>query len=91
MKGAYKNKVAECISRIASLVKKDELGKHLAIAFNEHDISWLSDEELYKTLNEYCIELEIDGKHSKEDDLNKIIKQGMNLNTIFDDDEDDEF
>lgn len=86
MNNATKNKVAECISKIASLVKKDELGKHLAIAFNEHDISWLSDKELYKILSEYLIELEIDGTHNDRE-LNRIISEGMRLDDILDEEE----
>ena len=63
------------------------IGKHLSIAIDGEDLWSLSDIELFNCLEKYEIELEMDVQH--EDDVEKIIKDGMNLErTLFEEEED---
>jgi hypothetical protein len=48
----------------------------------------VSDRELLHALEKYEIELNIDYPHEDEEELKKIIKGGMNLERMFDEDED---
>jgi hypothetical protein len=81
-----KNKIANEILRMGKLKPKDPISKHLGFAIQEHDLSWLSDKEFLNILQDYNSELEMDVLQ-KEDDVDDIIKQGMNLHNILDDEE----
>lgn len=61
------------------------LGKHLSTALDESVIENLSDKMLFIRLNDYLSELESDVHHI--DDIELIIKDGMNLNHILDNEE----
>jgi hypothetical protein len=58
---------------------RQTLGKHLATALDDHQIENLNDKEMFNILNDYLIELESDVPHCE--DLEEILKQGMNLNS----------
>jgi hypothetical protein len=60
---------------------KYNIGRHLATALDGHDLWGVSDKEVLQALKDYKTELEIDVPH-KEDDVEDIIKQGMNLNSL---------
>jgi len=55
------------------------IGKHLSIAIDGEDLWNMSDIELFNSLEKYEIELEMDVHH--EDDVEKIIKESMNLSS----------
>jgi len=69
---------------------KIELGNHIATALDGHDVWGISDKSFLDALKEYKNELDIDVPHD-DDELEKIIKGGMNLTLTADDDDDDEF
>jgi hypothetical protein len=60
---------------------KYNIGRHLSTALDGHDLWGVSDKEVLQALKDYKTELEIDVPH-KEDDVEDIIKQGMNLNSL---------
>jgi hypothetical protein len=62
------------------------LGKHLATALDGHNIWALSDKELLHCLQNYISELEFDVPHN-ENDVDDIIKQGLNLHNILEEEE----
>jgi hypothetical protein len=61
------------------------IGKHLATALDGHDLWGVSDKAVLQALRDYRTELEMDIAH-KEDDIDDIIKQGMHLNDILEED-----
>ena len=66
------------------------LGRHLSTALADYGNIWgMSDKEMLHALNKYKVELELDMPHVYDTDIDDIIKQGMNLNSIFDEEEDD--
>jgi hypothetical protein len=65
------------------------MGKHLATSLDDVEAKHLwgmDDKELYKKLKEYQIALQMDVPHD-ESEIDKILKDGMRLNSILDDDE----
>jgi hypothetical protein len=60
------------------------MGKHLSTALYEYNDVWgVSDKELLFALEKYEIELNIDYPHEDEEEIQKILKEGMNLEKMF--------
>ena len=81
------------IIRTLQLLEKSHptynIGRHLSTALYEYSDLWgVSDKELLYALEKYEIELNIDYPHEDEEELKKIIKGGMNLERMFDEEED---
>ena len=68
------------------------LGRHISTALDNDypDIWGVSDKELLTSLKKYEASLEMDLSHPDEEDLDKIIKDGMNLGRIFSNDAEEE-
>ena len=68
------------------------MGRHISTALDNDytDIWGVSDKELLTSLKKYEASLEMDVSHSDEEDLDKIIKDGMNLGGIFSNDAEEE-
>jgi hypothetical protein len=77
MNSYYKRSV-NVLNKLNTIIPRQSLGKHLATALDEHQIENLNDKEMFNILNDYLIELESDIPHCE--DLEEILKQGMNLN-----------
>jgi hypothetical protein len=78
MNSYYKRSV-NVLNKLNTIFPKQSLGKHLATALDDHQIENLNDKEMFNILNDYLIELESDIPHCE--DLEEILKQGMNLNS----------
>jgi len=78
MNSYYKRSV-NVLNKLNTIIPRQTLGKHLATALDEHQIENLNDREMFNILNDYLIELESDIPHCE--DLEEILKQGMNLNS----------
>jgi hypothetical protein len=65
------------------------IGRHISTATNESDLWGVTDKELLFSLKKYETSLEMDVIHD-EKDIENIIKDGMNLGTIFLNDNEDE-
>jgi hypothetical protein len=78
MNSYYKRSV-NVLNKLNTIIPRQSLGKHLATALDEHQIENLNDKEMFNILNDYLIELESDIPHCE--DLEEILKQGMNLNS----------
>ena len=68
------------------------MGRHISTALDNDypDIWGVSDKELLTSLKKYEASLEMDVSHPDEEDLDKIIKDGMNLGRIFSNDVEEE-
>lgn len=62
------------------------VGKHISIALDGHDLWGILDKDFLQALKDYKIQLETDVPN---DDIEDIIKQGMDLNHILDEEEED--
>lgn len=60
------------------------MGRHLATALDEYGDIWgLTDKEILFALEKYKSQLELDVPHTDENELDQIIKDGMNLDDIL--------
>lgn len=84
---------AEVISLLEELNKSFptyNVGRHLATALDGYGDIWgLTDKELAFALRKYKTEIEMDVPHTDESELDKIIKEGLDLENILKEEEDD--
>jgi hypothetical protein len=60
------------------------LGRHLATALSDYGDIWgMTDKEIAFALDKYKSELEMDVPHTDDSELDKIIKEGMDLDNIL--------
>ena len=84
MRGSYYGK---CIGILNDLHKKFpmyNMGRHLSTALDEWDIWGISDKELFLSLEKYLAELELDIPHIYNENIEKIIEDGIHLDRILD-------
>jgi hypothetical protein len=84
----YYRQIIKTLERLKKAHPTYNIGRHISTALDESNLWGVSDKEFLLALEKYEIELNIDYPHEDEDDLNKIIKGGMNLETIFEEEED---
>lgn len=85
----YFNSIIEVLTDLKALFPKHTIGKHISTAVDENDMWSISDSSLLYALKKYKAEVEHDGAHCEEQDLEKIISDGMNLDSILDDEEEE--
>lgn len=86
----YFHQIIKTLRRLKSSHPTYNLGRHLSTALYDYDDLWgVSDKELLNALEKYEVELDIDYPHTDEEELQKIIKGGMNLERMFDEEEED--
>jgi hypothetical protein len=67
------------------------MGRHLDTALNEYKDIWgMTDKEMLYALNRYKSQLTLDVPHPDDSEIDKIVKDAMNLDTILQEDEEDE-
>lgn len=88
MKRNYYKSCINVLNKLKQLHPEIPLGKHLYTSLNEHNLENLSDKDLYNNLFDYLSELESDVPHNEN--IDDIIKDGMNLERMFLNDEDEE-
>lgn len=66
------------------------LGRHLSTALSDYGDIWgLTDKELAFALDKYKTELEMDVPHTDEKEIDRIIKEGMDLENILKEEDED--
>jgi hypothetical protein len=66
------------------------MGRHLATVLDEYGDVWgMTDKELAYALNKYKSQIEMDIPHVDETELDKIIKEGMDLDNILKEEDQD--
>lgn len=66
------------------------MGRHLATALDGYGDLWgLTDKEVVFALEKYKTQLEMDIPHTDENELEKIIKEGMDLDNILREEDED--
>lgn len=83
-KPQHYNKVIKIIEALHAKYPNYNMGRHLSTALDGYDLWSLSDKEMLFALTKYSAELEFDIPH--EDNIELIIKDGMNLNTLLKED-----
>jgi hypothetical protein len=68
------------------------MGRHLATALDEYGDVWgLSDRELLFALEKYKAEIDMDIPHTDDKELDQIIKDGMNLEDILKEEDEQDY
>lgn len=66
------------------------MGRHLSTALDGYGDIWgLSDKEILFALEKYKSQLDMDIPHTDEEELAKIIKEGMDLDNILKEEEEE--
>jgi hypothetical protein len=83
----YHRKIIQILERLHKAHPTYNVGRHLSTALDGSDMWGISDKEVFTCLQKYEIELTMDVDH--EEDIEDIIKDGMNLEkTLFEEEED---
>jgi len=78
----YYNKVVSALQELHTIYPNYNMGRHLATALDGYGDTWgLTDKEFLYALTKYKGELEMDVPHT--DDIDQIIKEGMDLDNLF--------
>jgi len=85
----YYRQILKALDRLHKAHPTYNMGRHLAIALDESNLWGLDDKEMLFALQKYEIELNIDHPHIDDEEIEEIIKDGMNLERLFLDEEED--
>jgi hypothetical protein len=83
-KASYYSQVLTILQQLHAAYPQYNMGRHLATALDEYGDIWgLTDKEVLFALEKYKSQLELDVPHTDENELDQIIKDGMNLDDIL--------
>lgn len=85
----YYRKIIQVLERLHKAHPFYNMGQHISTAVDGVELWGISDKELFLSLQEYEASLEMDVNHNEEE-IEAIIKDGMNLRKIFLDDEEED-
>lgn len=82
--------ILSVLAELKEVFPSYNLGRHLDTALNEYKDIWgMTDKEMLYALSKYKSQLTMDVPHPDESEIDKIVKDGMNLHTILQEDEED--
>ena len=85
----YYRQIIKALERLQKAHPTYNIGRHIATALDGYTDVWgVTDKEFLFALQKYEIELNMDYSHVDEEEIEDIIKDGMNLERMFDEDED---
>lgn len=79
----YYRKIIQVLERLHKAHHTYNIGRHISTAIDGSELWGVSDKELLFSLQKYEASLDMDRDHIDEEELEEIIKDGMNLNVIF--------
>lgn len=81
---SYYHQILNTLEALNTNYPAYNMGRHLATALDEYGDIWgLSDKEMMFALEKYKTQLEMDIPHTDDNELDQIIKDGMNLEDIL--------
>ena len=81
--------IIKTLNRLQKAHPVYNIGKHISTALDGSELWGITDKELFLSLQEYETSLELDVDHIDEEEIETIIKDGMNLErTLFEEEED---
>jgi hypothetical protein len=82
--------ILSVLAELKEVFPSYNLGRHLDTALNEYKDIWgMTDKEMLYAVSKYKSQLTMDVPHPDESEIEKIVKDGMNLDTILQEDEED--
>jgi hypothetical protein len=86
------NQIIAILQELHSLYPTYNMGRHIATALDGYGDAWgLTDKELLYALVKYKGQLEMDIPHSDGAELDQIIKEGMDLDNLFKEEDNEEY
>lgn len=86
----YYNQIIDILKELHKYYPQYNMGRHLETALSDYGDVWgLSDKELLYAMNKYKSQLEIDIPH--DDSVDRIIKEGMDLTNILNEEDNGDF
>jgi hypothetical protein len=86
----YYNQVMVTLQELHEAYPQYNMGRHLSTALDGYGDIWgLTDKELSYALYKYKNQLEMDVPHTEGAELDKIIKDGMDLDNILKEEDED--
>ena len=80
----YYNQIIHLLQHLHTAYPEYNMGKHLATSLDEYGDLWgLTDKEIAFALEKYKTQLEMDIPHTDENEIDQIIKDGLNLENIL--------
>jgi len=80
---SYYNRIITSLVQLHKTHPKYTMGQHLSTILDGYKDTWgMSDKEMLFAVEKYVAELEYDIPHP-EDDIDDLIRQGMNLGSII--------
>jgi hypothetical protein len=77
--------ILKTLDELKTLYPSYNLGKHLSTALDGHDMWGITDNDFLNALQEYKAKFEMDIRsRMDEDDISRIIKDGLRMHTSFD-------
>lgn len=84
----YYRQIIQTLVRLQKAYPTYNIGRHISTALDEYSDVWgVSDREFLYAIQKYEIELNIDGPHIDDKEIEEIIKDGMNLDNMFEEEE----
>lgn len=84
----YYRQIIQTLIRLQKAYPTYNIGRHISTALDEYlDVWGVSDREFLYAIQKYEIELNIDGPHIDDKEIEEIIKDGMNLDSMFEEEE----
>lgn len=91
-KASYYSQILTLLQQLHAAYPQYNMGRHLATALDEYGDIWgLTDKEVLFALEKYKSQLELDVPHTDENELDQIIKDGMNLDDILKDQDGEDY
>lgn len=83
-KASYYSQILTILQQLYTTFPNYNMGRHIATALDEYGDMWgLTDKEILFALEKYKSQLELDVPHTDDNELDQIIKDGMNLEDIL--------
>jgi len=86
----YYNQIISTLKQLKKAHPTYNIGRHLSTALDGYSDMWgITDKEFLFAIQKYEIELNMDHPHIDDEEIEKIIKDGMNLERMFLDEEEE--
>lgn len=83
-KASYYSQILTLLQQLHTNFPNYNMGRHIATALDDYGDIWgLTDKEILFALEKYKSQLELDVPHTDDNELDQIIKDGMNLEDIL--------
>jgi putative lipase involved disintegration of autophagic bodies len=91
-RASYYSQVLGILQALHRAYPNYNIGKHLSTALDGYGDMWgITDREMLFALEKYKAQLEMDIPHADDDEIDQIIKEGMNLDDILKDQDGEDY